>query len=170
MRHFKSCLLPLAGILVLGATGAALAPLVQSRFAVAAILPQDPDTGQPFNMLAGVHFSAGETQKSESFTIPATKRAVIETVSVLGQTPRGEMLATLKTTAPGLRVPAQSMDHILALTFQGVIFSNRRAFAATQNVRLYANANTAVIAAGFRSSGDGIGFMAFRISGYLLSP
>jgi hypothetical protein len=158
----------LVGAVIFGVTVAVVAPHVtvgRAAFASAVPEPQDPDAGQPFQKGITVSLAGGGHLGAGSFTVPANKRLVIETITIEGSTPAGDMLAMISVTSGG----AGLLLHRLVLTPQGTFFG-KRVFVGTHLVRLYANAGSRVNSQVLRSDTTGSAEVLFRISGYLLNP
>jgi hypothetical protein len=170
MMQLKGYALAAAGVVLLGTTIGIVTPLVQSRGALAAMTPRDPDAGQPFAAAVGVAFSPGELVKSRSVLIPGDKRAVIETVAVFAGTGQGDMRVGIVTTAPALGGrTVVTTQYNLHLEFEGVIAQLRR-FGGTHGIRLYANPGSTVQFVAARTNASGIGSVSFAVAGYLLAP
>jgi hypothetical protein len=97
------------------------------------------------------------------YTVPAGKRLVIENVSAQMRVLAGAFaVVSVHTTVGGNQAQAE-----VALAPQGT-FGRESRFAATQNMRLYADPGTTVAISYARSVADTTGKLTLGFSGYLV--
>ena len=102
-------------------------------------------------------------QSSESFTVPADKRLYIETVSVSGSIPKGQIPSThVELTTGGekiihpLPVTFNTFDGVLSDTYHGL-----------HEVRMVADPGTTVTFRAWRPASGGTMALGFTVSGHL---
>jgi len=119
---------------------------------------------QPFAKELNAPFPANGTSTSATFTVPAAKRLVIETVSVLITLPSGQNYDSVSiATSVGGEVVNYSL-------FPGLIPQSGSAmlYGITQPLKIYADPGTQVVAAIIRPIASGVGSLDVVISGYLV--
>jgi hypothetical protein len=114
--------------------------------------------------LCGVTLGDGDVSNTEIVFngVPSGKRLVIETVTARCYVPPGQVPFIELTTVLG----TSPIDHFLAPVKTGV-FGSSEIFAATNAVRLYADAGTIVTFRFSRSLSTGLAGCSLTISGYL---
>jgi hypothetical protein len=150
---------------VLGLAGlaAVMAALTLSPTYTLAQGPVDPAA---LNAVARTNTSDWGAATSAAFnvyTVPAGKRLVIENVSAHIRVLTGAFVVVRVNTSVG----GAFSEAEVPLVFQGT-FGREAHFSATQNMRLYADPNTAVTISYFRSTTDTTGKVTLGFSGYLV--
>lgn len=119
---------------------------------------------QPFAKQLSASFLPGAEGTSAMFTVPAGKRLVIETVSLLVTLPFGQIVESFTITTS---VNGQMIDCGL---FPSPIpqSGSRSIYGITQPLKIYADAGTQVTASIFRGFASQDGGFNLSISGYLV--
>ena len=129
------------------------------------VVAQKPTAGDP-GRSAFAYFKSSEFGSEESphaeFTVPAGKRLVIESVSVVANLPTGQSMLSGSIDAT---VNGKLQDYFLAPTFTGVLRVNaNRLFVASQQTTLYADGGTDVHVFALRDSISTSGLAIFNVS------
>jgi len=119
---------------------------------------------QPFAKEIAATFPGNGTSATAMFTVPAGKRLVIETVSLLIFLPSGQNYDSVSIATS---VGGQTVNYSL---FPGPIPQSGTAsvYGITQPLKIYADAGTQVVAAVLRPIAFGDGTLDLVISGYLV--
>ena len=119
---------------------------------------------QPFAKEVAGSFTANGVSASAMFTVPAGKRLVIETVSLLIFLPSGQNFDSVSIATS---VGGQVVNYSL---FPGPIPQSGGAslYGITQPLKIYADAGTQVVATGLRAIASGDGTLNLVVSGYLV--
>ena len=119
---------------------------------------------QPFAKELAASFPASGTSASAMFTVPAGKRLVIETVSLLIFLPSGQNFDSVSIATS---VGGQTVNYSLfpsPIPQSGTV----SLYGVTQPLKIYADAGTQVVAAILRPIASGDGTLNLVISGYLV--
>lgn len=110
-------------------------------------------------------FGSPEDSHVISFTVPAGKRLVIQSVAVNGALAPGVKLVG---TAVQAHVNGQLEDYIMAPTFTGTTTGGRDFYIASQPATIYADGGTEVDVFATRDTMTGSGIMNASVQGYLI--
>ena len=119
---------------------------------------------QPFAKQLSATFPVGAPGTTASFTVPAGKRLVIETVSLLVTLPFGQIVESfsITTSVNGQVIDCSLFPSPIPQSGSGSIYG------VTQPLKIYADAGTQVIAGILRGFAAGDGSFTLAISGYLV--
>ena len=149
-----------SGLMGLTALVAALA--LRPTYALAQS-PVDPAALNGVARLTTSDWGTSTFVSTNIYTVPAGKRLVIENVVAHMRVLAGAFVTlSVRTTVGGNAAGAE-----IILAPQGT-FGRESHFSATQNMRLYADPNTAVTISYARSVTDATGKVVFGFSGYLV--
>jgi len=130
------------------------------------VLVQNVNDGvTPFHQTVTSTIPNGSVSGSGIIAVPSGQRLVIEYASAFINVPTGQNIHQLDITTEirGVRVP-----HYLTRNNNGTSFSGSEVFTAGQQLRLYADGDTAVIFDVARNAASGSGSLAVTVSGYLV--
>ena len=110
-------------------------------------------------------FGSPEDSHLVSFTVPAGKRLVIESVAVFGAVAPGVTLVAIAVQA---EVNGQLEDYFIAPTFTGTTTNGNDLYIASQPTTIYADGGTQVKVFATRNTMTGLGIMNASVQGYLI--
>ena len=130
------------------------------------VLVQNVNDGvTPFHQTVTSTIPNGSVSGSGIIAVPSGQRLVIEYASAFINVPTGQNIHQLdiSTEIRGVRV-----QHYLTRNSNGSSFGGSDVFTAGQQLRLYADGDTAVIFDVARNAASGSGSLAVTVSGYLV--
>jgi hypothetical protein len=130
------------------------------------VLVQNVNDGvTPFHQTVTSTIPNGSVSGSGIIAVPSGQRLVIEYASAFINVPVGQNIHQLDITTEirGVRVP-----HYLTRNSNGTSFGGSDVFTAGQQLRLYADGDTAVIFDVARNTATGSGSLTVTVSGYLV--
>ena len=149
-----------SGLAGLAAVMAALALLPTCALAQS---PVDPAALSAVARTNTSDWGAATSTAVNVYTVPAGKRLVIENVSAHMRVLAGAFVVVSVHTSVG----GAASEAEVPMVYQGT-FGREAHFSATQNMRLYADPNTAVTISYSRSTTDTTGKVTLGFSGYLV--
>ena len=149
-------------VFCLALLSATVGALAAGRAASADPAPQGADDAkQPFQKMLVATLDGSEFNETVSFTVPAGKRLVIETVSANAAMPTGQKAIINVATVGG----GQNGRAWLALAEQGNVSGLDR-YAVAQSLRMYADPLTTVAFQVVRSGAASTASFNFSVAGY----